>query len=139
MQAGLIAVVFLVVFGLVSALMVSRSDVRELKLALKHEDELNKKLQEAREADQRALATLMEAEQEARRAIDERQKYIDTIHGAIDHTGLLDALRVFGKAVCEYDPSTRRVTCADAAPGGTGGAKDGEERGGVDGSGGKTD
>lgn len=139
MQTGLIAVVFLVVFGLLYSLIMSRGEVKVLEAALAKEQERCRFLEEAREADHRAMATLMEAEQEARRAIDERQKYIDTIHGAIDHTGLLDALRMFGKAVCAYDPSTRRVTCADAASGGTGGAKDGEERAGVDGSGGKAD
>lgn len=139
MQTGLMAVGCLVILGLLFALGLSRADIKGLELALRQEQDRCKALSEAREADKRALATLMQAEQEARRAIDERQKYIDTIHGALNGTGLLDALRMFGEAVCSYDPAAKRVTCTDATPGSTGGDTTGKERAGVDGSGCKAD
>lgn len=74
-------------------------------------------LENARIADRAAFDALQQAEQEARHAAVERQKTIEAILSASSGADMLDALRMFGKAVCEHDPATGGIVCAGEASG----------------------
>lgn len=69
-------------------------------------------LETARQADHAAFDALQKAEREARQDAQNRQKLLDSIVNAAGSDSFLESLRMFGKAVCDYEPASGQLVCA---------------------------